>query len=122
MDIALDLIHGSPTQNDLQVVNNDLVLITGKPEIAQHILQRLRFYLGEWFLDNTRGVPYYQQILVKNPDRGVIDAILQDTINQTPGVTTLTNFSSSFVAGTRQLSVNFRCQTTSGTVSYNGLL
>lgn len=122
MDIELDLNPTSLTINDLQVVDGDLVLIDGTSEILQHILQRLRMYLGEWFLDNTKGVPYFQQILVKNPDRGAVDAILQDTINQTPGVTQLSTFSSSIVSGTRQLFVNFRAITTQGTVNYSGLV
>lgn len=122
MDIALDLNPISPNLNDLLIVDGDLVIISSTQEILQHILQRLRFYLGEWFLDNTQGVPYYQQILVKNPDLGNIDAVLQNAITQTPGVDLLQTFSSNLENGTRQLFVSFSCLTTSGTVNYSGLV
>ena len=121
-DLQLDLNPTSPTFNDLLVVDGDLVIVSGQPEILQHILQNLRTYLGEWFLDNTVGVAYYQQILVKNPDLGAVDAILQDAIVNTPGVTQLTNYKSNYTPGTRQIFVNFAAQTTTGIVSYAGLI
>ena len=64
-DIALDLDQNSPTYRDVQIVNGDLQLVGAGPAILQHILQRLGIFLGEWFLDNTIGVPYFQQVLVK---------------------------------------------------------
>jgi hypothetical protein len=133
VDIALDLNPTDialPTYKDLLVVNNDLSLTSDAyPEgtaplatnpVLQDILQRIRFFLGEWFLDNTQGIPYFQQILVKNPDQSKIDAIFQNVILGTPGVTQLSSYSFNVNTGARILTVTFSCLTTTGVVSYSG--
>lgn len=122
MYIQLDLNPASQTYNDLLIQNNDLVLVDGLSAIKQDILQRLRFYLGEWFLDTTKGVPYFQQILIKNPDQSKIDAIFINTILNTPGVITLTAYSFDLDSVNRILNIKFTAQTTSGTVDYAGLV
>lgn len=133
VDVALDLnpLHqGNSTYKDLLVVNNDLSLTSdaypaGTAPLAtnpvlQDVLQRLRFFLGEWFLDNTQGVPYFQQILIKNPDQSKVDAIFQNIILGTPGVTQLSSYSFVVNAATRLLAISFTCVTTTGVVSYSG--
>lgn len=119
-DLMLDLDPSSLNLNDLVLVNGDLVLVQDKEGILQNILQRLRTYFSEWFLDITIGVPYFQQILVKNPDQGNIDAIFINTILGTIGVDTLTDYSFNLNSAERVLNVTFQAQTTSGTVSYSG--
>lgn len=122
-DLALQLDKDASDFGDLKLVDGDLVIVPdGIDAIRQHILQRLRTYFQEWFLDNTIGVPYIQQILVKNPDQDKIDAIFQNVILGTPGVTGLTAYSFSGDFVTRQLSVTFSCTSTQGVVDYSGLV
>ncbi len=127
-DLSLDLNNGSSTYRDLLFVNSDLVLTSdvnatyGTNPILQDILTRLRFFLGEWYLDNTQGIPWYQRILVKNPNQSDIDAIFQNCIAGTPGVDQLTSYSFTVNRATRVLTVNFSCLTTLGTVNYTGTL
>jgi hypothetical protein len=122
-DIALDLNPTSSTYNDLLIQDGDLVITATQLEsIQQHVLQRLRIYLGEWFLDNTIGLPFFQQILVKNPDKATIDGYIQDQILATPGVVQLNSYAATIDATARTLSISFSALTTSGIISYNGLL
>jgi hypothetical protein len=121
-DIKMDLSNGSTDFGDILIENNDLVMVTGKEAIKQDIVQRLRTFLGEWFLDNTIGVPYYQQILVKNPNQSNIDAIFINVILSTPGVTQLSEYSFKPNYTIRQLEIDFIAQTTDGEVDYAGLL
>lgn len=121
-DIALDLDPVSLTYRDVQIVSGDLVLVGGGPAILQHILQRLGIFLGEWFLDNTIGVPYFQQVLVKNPNQAIIDAIFLTQILNVPGVTQVTKYAFRANAETRQLNITFTAQTTTGIVNYAGLI
>lgn len=120
MDIALDLDPTSPTFGDVLFQNGDLVLIDGRDAIRQDVIQRLRSFQGEWFLDTTWGVPYFQQIFVPNYDQSKIDALFIDTILGTPGVTQLDSYSFSIDRATRVLTISFRAETTSGTIQYNG--
>lgn len=124
-DISLDLDKTSPNYKDLLIVNNDLVLTSdadpnGTNPILQNLIQRISFGLGEWFMDNTQGVPWIQQILVKNPDQGKIDAIFVRIILGTPGVIQLSSYSFNLNRVARVLKVQFSCVTTKGVVNYNG--
>jgi len=123
MDIALDLNPASPNYFDLLVEDGDLVLVDGPNAIKQHILQRLRTFYGEWFLDNTIGVPWFQQILgIKNPDQARINALLLNTILATPGVIQVTEYSFQPDFALRMLTVGFTAQVTDGVVSYSGTI
>jgi len=124
-DISLDLNKASSTYKDYILYQNDLVLTTdadsnGTNNILQDILQRMSFFLGEWFLDNTFGVPWYQQILVKNPDNSKIDILLLNVILNTPGVQLVSTYKFTPNLSARTLTVQFNAQTTSGTVDYTG--
>lgn len=121
-DLKLALAKNDPNLNDLLIENNDLVLVDAKEAIVQHILQRLRTFLGEWFLDTTIGVPYFQQILIKNPDKAKIQALLLDVIRNTPGVDTLSNYAFGIDTASRVFNVSFRATTTSGIIDYAGLI
>lgn len=126
-DVSLNLVKGSPSFGDFLIVDNDLILTSdaqsgGTQPILQDILQRLRFFLGEWFMDNTQGVPWFQQILIKNPDQSKIDLIFANIIMGTPGVTQLTAYSFSVESAKRILSVSFSCLTTSGPINYSGIV
>jgi len=121
-DLLLDLNPSSMTYRDLSVQNNDLVVNSGLTAIQQDIIQRLSFFAGEWFLDNTQGLPWFQQILVKNPNQSDVDTIFRNAILTTPGVTGLTQYSfvPNFLA--RVLNVSFIASTTQGTVNYSGAI
>lgn len=102
MDLQVDTTTG-----DLALSNNDLVLLDGIQAVAQHIRIRLRFFLGEWFLDSEVGLPYYQQILKKNPNENIVRSVLRKAILTTPGVQEISSFSFEFEGSTRVLTVNF---------------
>lgn len=107
---------------DLIIENGDLVLNSGAQAILQHILQRLRIFLGEWFMDVTIGLDYFNQILIANPDQSKIDALFINQICGTPGVDQLNSYSFSPDFTNRVLTVRFQVQTTSGIVNYSGLV
>ena len=133
VDLALDLDKASGTFKDLLIVNNDLALTSDAypagqapaqcpNPVLQDCLQRLSMFLGEWFLDNTQGTPWFQQILVKNPDQSKVDAILLNILADTIGVTQVNDYSFTINSQFRTLTVNFSLQTTSGPVDYTGTL
>jgi len=127
VDYSLDLNPSSPNYLDLLVIDGDLVLTSdadprGTNPVLQHIIQRLRTFLGEWYLDNTIGVPWFQLIFEKGTDEATIDAYLQNVICATPGVKSLTSYSFTPDTAKRTLDIKFVAKTTSGTVDYSGVL
>ena len=101
MDLQLD------ESGDLAIEDNDVVLIEGVAEVAQGVRQRLRTFLGEWFLDATIGLPYFQSILTKGVKLERIAPHFKRAIIRSPGVTELIAFDQELDRGTRRLSVKF---------------
>lgn len=108
-DLALD-----DTTGDLLVMAGDLVIARGTDSIRSDLQARLKFFRGEWFLDTTVGVPYWQSVLVKNPDLRAVREALRSEILGTPGIASLESLVFDYQAGTRQLVVSFQASADSG--------
>lgn len=109
-DIALG------TDGDLSISRGDLVLVTGATAIVQAVAIELQFYQGEWFLDLSAGVPYFQEVLVKNPAVEVLQTVFRDVILSVPGVSALTSLNLTTVPQTRALQVAYTATTDVGLI------
>lgn len=116
-DLALDQSTG-----DLLFTNGDLSLNSGLEAIRQCLQSRLSFFLGEWFLDIDLGVPYYQDVLKKNPDPVVLDGVFKQTILGTPGVIGLDEFDMQLDTSARLFTLKFRARTTDGPIDFEEAL
>lgn len=108
--------------SDLLLKDNDLMIIDNAERVAQQILITLRFWLAEWFLDMTQGVPYLEYILVKNPNINHVRQILTDKILSVEGVQTLDSMTLDFDARNRRLYVEYTATTTYGLVTRREVL
>ena len=111
-DIALD-----KTTGDLLLQDFDLQLVDDQDQIAQNLAIRLRFILGEWFLDITAGVSYYQDFFIKSPNQIRIASVLKQEILNTKGVTQILSFTSNFDDQRRIYSVTFTVSTVQGQIT-----
>jgi hypothetical protein len=107
---------------DLEVGATDLSMVTGADGVRQHLAQRLKTFAGEWFLDRRIGVPYLQQVMVKNPDPVVLDSAFKAEIIATPGIEELMAFELAMDAAARQLQLSFVAQSIEGPIIYNEVL
>lgn len=104
---------------------NDLVFVNGQAPVTQLltviVAQRLKItlytFLGEWFLDTTVGVPYFQQIFGKVRTKATIDLIFQRIISGDPDVIEILSFESSLTSGTRGYSMTFQVRVADNTES-----
>jgi len=87
------------------------------PLLSQRITHRLQTFKGECFLDREIGVPYYEEILKKNPDLGRIRSLLSSVISTVEGVDKILSLDLSFDRKTRMLSVTFRVLGKDGTIA-----
>lgn len=110
-DLTIDQDTG-----DLFLDETDLTLTSGQEAIRQHLSQRLRTFVGEWFLDLTEGIPYFQHILKKRPDPVIVDSVFKKEIIDTPGIKKLLDFDLDLDASTRVLTLTFRAETIEGSV------
>lgn len=105
--------------NDLIVVNGDLVLVADMAAIKQEIYIRLQFVAGEWFLDTTAGLPYFENILVKSPNLAAIRTIFMDEILASAGVKSVLKLDLTFNTKQRSLTVDFSVNTDLGLLTDN---
>jgi len=90
--------------------------INGADKIAQQIKINLLSLLGEWFLDIRYGVPYLEEILVKNPRIASVETILRNHIGSVPDVIRIDSFGMDWNRQSRSLRVEFSCETTYGPI------
>lgn len=109
IDIELD-----PITNDLVFSDFDFQLIDDTKQIMQNLAIRLRFVLGEWYLDITQGIPYFQSFFKKSPNQIQIESILKTEIVTTRGILELTSFDANFDPRLRIFSVKFSARAISG--------
>lgn len=82
--------------------------------IAQQLRVRFQFFKGEWFLDTRQGIPYFENVLIKNPSSGILETIFRRTILDTPGILSLESFRMDLDRPTRRLTVDFVASTDTG--------
>jgi hypothetical protein len=113
----MDLLLNSDT--------NDLVFVNGACPVTQLlteiVTQRLKItlytFLGEWFLDTTIGVPYFQQIFGKVRSKATIDLIFQRIISEDPDVIEILTFDSSLITESRGYEMTFQVRVSDNTAS-----
>lgn len=100
-------LGGDPVTNDLHLdASGDLAMPTDAEAVGLHVKDRLETHQGEWFLDNTAGVPWLSQILGKGYDPALAEAVVKAEILDTDMVTEITSFSVGFDKGSRGLIIN----------------
>lgn len=111
LDLALSRDH------DLDVgLLGELSFIDGAERISQQVKVTLLAFLGEWFLDTSFGVAYFESILVKSPDRASIEAVLRARIRAVPGVDRVRRLDLDIERELRILRVTFEADTAAGRI------
>lgn len=115
-DLKLVTDTSAADYHDLDITNYDLSLVDELDYVRQKIEIKLQFFFGEWFLDTTKGVKYFELILIKNPDLTTIASIIKTAILDTDNVTELLEYEQSYSASARELTISFRAQTEFGEI------
>ena len=88
----------------------------GADRVAQQIKINLLSFLGEWFLDTGYGVPYLQDIMIKNPKMSSVESILRSHINSIPDVKRIDSLILEWDRKARTLGVTFSVDTELGPI------
>lgn len=100
MDIRLDT-----ASHDIVLNGRDLGTVTSDPLTAQRLKQNLLTNLGEWFLDASIGLPWFDRIFKKGTSLAEIRQYLIREIVNTAGVDVLNQLNIS--TDSRRLTVSF---------------
>ena len=110
------------SSGDLDLSTGNLAIVQDIPTVtAQKLNNLFKFFLGEYFADSRLGVPYFQFVLVRNPDLNVIRRIFQNVIQSVPEVTQILDAQVTYVSRTRQASAVFRIQVDGGAILTGGM-
>lgn len=97
------------------------VILTDPAQVArQSTVDSLSLWLGEWFLDNSVGFPWLQQVLgLKNPNITKIKALLRQTILAQPYVVDVVA-DAAFNRSTRAFAYSFAATLNTGQIITGG--
>lgn len=94
---------------DLELSETGDVLVTDS--IVQAVRIRLLWFSGEWRLMPMLGFPYFESLLVKNPNEAKLRHLIQETVMSVDGVTDVPDVSFSMDKRTRLSSINITFKT-----------
>lgn len=116
-DLAMNI-----NTNDLIVQDRDLMVIDNAERVAQQIVIQLRFFYGEWFLDTSDGVPYFEYVLVKNPNLNHVRQVIREAIEKVPEVSKINFIKLNFDKVNRVLYVSYEVETEYGLITRKEVL
>lgn len=105
------------TNCDILVTNGRLSLVTDPATAgALKLRNQFRLFLGEWYLDSRIGMPYFQEVFVKDPNLGILTQLFRGVIQSTDGVKSVDSISVTFNNKTRVANVAFSATWNDGTI------
>ena len=82
--------------------------------MRQRVIETLKLWRGEWFLDTTRGVPYTDEVFRRPAVAGLISSAISSRIRAVDGVRGVPSVTSTFDPATRFYSLQARVSTDEG--------
>lgn len=114
-------LQTSAPANDLDLSSGNLVVVDSlAQETAQKLSNKFQLFLGEWFIDTRIGVPWFQQILIKNPDLSAVGQLFRKIILNTPGVASILQADLTMLTSQRKLIASFKVLVTDGSIIEGG--
>lgn len=108
MDILLS------SDGDLHLTEKgDISLVNS---VAQKIKIRLKWWLGEWRWDEDEGLPYKDELLIKNPDTDSFEMAVREKIFEVDEVTEVKDVSVTYDRKTRVGKILFTALTDTETI------
>lgn len=113
MDILVDQESGDVIfSNGETLTSQDL-----SHSVTQRLYVHFRTFKGEWFMDNTYGVPWFQLLGKKGITKSYVDRVLQEEAFKVRGVKEIVSWESSLDVRKRHYEVVFTVKTSTGSFS-----
>ncbi len=110
---------------DLDDTNQELSLVEDytddngdfQPEaIAQEMRIAMQFHRGEWALNILLGIPYLEQVFIKNPSLAALSVLFTRAARSVPGIVSVQDMALELETETRELDVSYRATAQNGGV------
>jgi uncharacterized protein (DUF2164 family) len=112
----------------LDEINKDLTLTSEKnlrvtstlsEFVSQKIENKLMFFKAEWFLNFELGIPYFDNIFVKNPDINLINTIFIREIRSIEEIIEIIKFETEYNPQLRTYAIDYEIKISDGTIVEN---
>jgi len=102
---------------DIDLTSGRVTLLpTEQESTTQRLLIKLKTYRGEWYLDISQGIPYFQRIFQRGGNvKSVADTVIKNAIQNDEGVISLDSFEST-LSPSGNYSLNFKVTSISGDI------
>ncbi len=100
LDLLLD-------DNGVVLRNGDWAFAIDREGIQQRISQVLKTIAGEWFLDFDYGLPYFEQVLIKNPNLPAVQDTFRRALLAVKGVSSVERLTLDLDTTSRTLTVSW---------------
>ncbi len=97
----------------------NIKVITGLESLVENIDQRLKLFKNKYFMDKTAGVPYFEDIIKKPVDPGLVASILNTEILKESEVTGIGSVEIDLDAETRKFNYNAQVKSIFGNFEVN---
>lgn len=102
------------SNGNIDVSTRSLVVVDEIVALKEHIQQKYSMFLGEYFLDTRLGIPYYENILIKQYSAFNVETILKRVLFNIDEVYSIDSFVLDFETSERYLDIDFSCTTKFG--------
>ncbi len=99
------------------VVTDDLQIVSGILGIAQCLKIALSIFLGEWFLDESIGIDYWNQVLVKDPNIPAIREMFSQEILKAPGIRSIISLDITLESSDRSATITYTVKSDEGLIT-----
>ena len=100
-DIGID-----KTTNDIFAIDGKVAFVDSNDEVVQRVRTRLRRILGEWFLQVTAGIPYFNGEMLGGKNKQYVMLVIKGEILDTIGVQDINAMSLSYNSETRKVTID----------------
>lgn len=99
--------------------SGDIVL---SDSVAQKINIRLKWFEGEWRWNEDEGLPYFEELFVKNPDTDSFEGMIREKIFEVDEVTEVRNVSIVYDEESRKAYIQYTALTDFETIREEALI
>tara|TARA_B100000029_G_scaffold324168_1_gene316592 strand:- start:122 stop:469 length:348 start_codon:yes stop_codon:yes gene_type:complete len=105
-------------ENDFAFIDNKVKMLSNIDEMVQKISNCLNSFKGDWFLDLSLGVPYFQEIYIKGISKEELIAIFMNYLSQIDGVIAINTIDVEHDPSTRTSTLSFTAKTKDGVLNF----
>lgn len=92
----------------------NLAVVRGLEDLRQRIIERMRFFLGEWYQEQRKGVPWFGEVLLRPGDLGIAANVMSQGIATLQGLAEVIAVDLALEQSTRTLSANVHVRAEQG--------